>query len=202
MIATDTCAKGHPYTEENLRIVTIRGKQTRQCRQCDKDRAQSKRDRLRGDRPKFKKQHLADECFRGHKLEGDNLYFYDTPSGKQRRCRACEEVRRLDRISTGATVQPTQTHCLRGHAMEGNNVSYRSDGFAVCKQCAVARTMKHKNANYEEVLERKKLNRGKHKDAACEAAKILILAVYAEAEDLDDDELIRRLKAALPPAEQ
>ena len=199
MTATNACKLGHEYTPENLRIVTIRGKETRQCRQCDKDRAQAKRDRLRGDKVKCAKP-LKEQCFRGHPLEGDNLYLYETKWGPQRRCRACEEVRRQGRITSGQTVAPTKTHCLRGHPLEGDNVSYRADGFAVCKACLVVRTMKHKNANYDEVLDAKARNRRAAKDAALEAAKARILAIYAE--PLDDDELIRRLREALPPAEQ
>ena len=80
MTATNACKLGHEYTPENLRIVTIRGKETRQCRQCDKDRAQAKRDRLRGDKVKCARP-LKEQCFRGHPLEGDNLYLYETKWG-------------------------------------------------------------------------------------------------------------------------
>jgi hypothetical protein len=196
----ETCRKGHPYTEENTRWVEVRGQRSRQCRQCDKDRAQAKRDRLRGDAPKFKKKHLAEECFRGHPLEGDNLYWYDTKWGKQRRCRACDEFRRLERIGQATTVQPTKTHCVNGHALEGDNLSFNTEGYAVCLACSLARTMKHKNANYDAVLEGNRRNRRRAKDETAEAAKIEILKIYAE--DLTDDELILRLRAALPPAEE
>lgn len=64
-------------------------------RERDRKRAKLARDAARGDKPKHKKQVLAKECKRGHALEGDNLYFYDTPWGKQRRCRKCQEMRNL-----------------------------------------------------------------------------------------------------------
>lgn len=197
MTAIDCCKEGHPYTLENTR-VTKQG--WRQCRACDKAKAQAKRDADCGDRPKFKKKELDAECFRGHKMEGDNLYLYDTKWGQQRRCRACEEVRRQEKIAGGEKVEPTQTHCLRGHELTPDNISYKADGYSVCKQCAVARTMKHKNANYDEVLDRKQRNRRAAKDTVLEDAKQKILAIYRA--DLDDDELIRLLRNALPPAEQ
>lgn len=195
MTATDCCQQGHPYTPENTRIVTGG---FRQCRACDKARAQAKRDSERGDRPKFQRDKI-DVCFRGHKMEGENLYIYDTKHGEQRRCRACEEFRRKERIVRAEKVAPTQTHCLRGHALEGDNVSYRPDGYYNCKKCAIFRTMQHKNANYDEVLDQKTRNRRRGKDLVLEAAKARILAIYAE--DLTDDELIIRLRGALPPAE-
>lgn len=200
MTATESCAKGHPYTEENLRIVTVRGKQTRQCRQCDKERAQAKRDRLRGDKKKFART-LAEKCFRGHLLEGENLYYYETKTdGRQRQCRACQEIRRQERIAAGATVQPTKSHCVNGHALEGYNLSFNIEGYAVCLACSLAATMRHKEANYEHVMEGKRRNRRAAKDTVLESAWKDIVAIYAE--DLDDDVLIRRLRAALPPAEQ
>lgn len=180
--------------------MEIRGQRSRQCRQCDKDRAQKKRDGLRGDRPKFKKTSLIEECFRGHKMEGENLYFYETKWGRQRRCRACQDIRRLGRIEDGNVTQPTQTHCMRGHALEDDNLSFSPEGYSVCKACSVIRTMKHKNANYDKVLHDKRRNRRRGKDEIAEAAKIEILAIYAM--DLEDEELFLRLMYAIPPAEQ
>lgn len=84
------CAAGHSYAGGNLRELP---NGWRQCKTCDRLRKQAARDAARGDRPKFKKQILATHCKRGHALEGDNLYFYDTPWGKQRRCRKCQELR-------------------------------------------------------------------------------------------------------------
>lgn len=200
MTATESCAKGHPYTEENLRIVTVRGKQTRQCRQCDKERAQAKRDRLRGDKKKFART-LAEKCFRGHLLEGENLYYYETKEwGRQRRCRSCDEIRRHERVARGETVQPTKEFCINDHPLSGDNISFTPEGFARCKLCSLAATMRHKEANYEHVMEGKRRNRRAAKDTVLESAWKDIVAIYAE--DLDDDVLIRRLRAALPPAEQ
>lgn len=85
----DCCARGHKYTFESTRMT----KRGRECRICDKDDHQVARDVDRGDRPKHKKKHLATHCKRGHALEGENLYFYDTPWGQQRRCVACQKLR-------------------------------------------------------------------------------------------------------------
>ncbi len=198
-MTTDCCGRGHPYTPENLRIVTIRGAQVRQCRECDKQRAQVRRDIQRGDRPKFKKVKLIDVCFREHPMSGDNLYYYETANGRQRRCRACEDVRRKERIAKGETVQPTKTHCLRGHAMEGDNLSFRLDGYPVCLKCQLTRTTKHKNYNYDEVLERKRLNRAQRKAGIIDTSGDELRAILAE--QLPEDELVAKIRAALPPPE-
>ena len=199
MTAIDACRKGHAYTEENTRWVEVRGQRSRQCRQCDKDRAQAKRDRLRGDKRKFART-LAEECFRGHKLEGDNLYFYTQDGLQQRRCRECDEVRRQERIARGETVQPTKTHCIHGHALEGDNISFTPEGFARCLKCSLAATLRHKAANYESVLDGKRRNRRVGKDLVAQSAWVGILEIYAM--DIPDDELIARLREALPPAEE
>lgn len=198
MTATETCRKGHPYTEENTRWVEVRGHKSRQCRQCDKDRAQAKRDRLRGDKRKFSRP-LAEKCFRGHTLEGDNLYFYETEWGTQRRCRACDVVRREERADRGETVQPKKTHCIHGHALEGNNLSFTPEGYARCLKCALEATLRHKAANYEHVLAGKRKYRRAAKDTAAEAAWALMVSVFAE--DLSDEDLISKLQSVLPPAE-
>lgn len=59
----------------------------------DKLRKREVRATARGTKPKFKKTKLATHCKRGHALEGDNLYFFDTLWGEQRRCRKCQEIR-------------------------------------------------------------------------------------------------------------
>jgi hypothetical protein len=59
----------------------------------DKERHRNARTAARGDKPKFKKTKFKTVCKRGHALEGDNLYFYDTQWGQQRRCRKCQEMR-------------------------------------------------------------------------------------------------------------
>lgn len=91
-----TCAAGHPYTFESLKINKDG---SRHCRICDKIKHQEARDAARGDRPKWKKGPALRKthCLRGHALEGDNLYWYDSPWGKQSRCRACDVARRAER---------------------------------------------------------------------------------------------------------
>lgn len=84
------CPRGHEYNAENTRPRADGG---RECRACDREKQQVKRDLLRGDRQKHKKKHLPTHCKRGHELSGDNLYFFDTPSGKQRRCVICQNLR-------------------------------------------------------------------------------------------------------------
>lgn len=195
----EACRKGHEYTEENTRWVEVKGQRSRQCRQCDKDRAQAKRDRLRGDKRKFART-LAEECFRGHKLEGDNLYFYMQDGLQQRRCRACQEFRRQEHAAGGVTVQPTKSHCVNGHPLEGDNLSFTPDGYGRCLACSLASVMKHKNANYGAVLEGKRRNRRAQKDEIAETAKLRILDIYKQ--PLSDNELLTALRAVLPPVEE
>ena len=171
MTAINCCRKGHEYTQENLRIVVIKGAQVRQCRQCDKDRAQAKRDALRGDRQKFKKSNLAEFCLRGHALAGDNLYWYQTKNGPQRRCRACEVIRDHKKVATQAAVQPTNTHCVNGHPMEGDNLGFRPNGYAMCKACALARSKKSQAADKDETLYMKRQSSLARKLAIAEEAK-------------------------------
>lgn len=85
------CAAGHEYSIESTRVLT---NGMRQCRVCDKIRAQQRRDDKRV-RPKFKKDptKFKTHCIRGHALEGENLYTYDSPWGPQTRCRECQRMR-------------------------------------------------------------------------------------------------------------
>ena len=60
------------------------------------------------DRAKFKKDPALRKthCLRGHALEGDNLYWYDTKWGKQARCRACQEQRNYEHRERAAGRMP------------------------------------------------------------------------------------------------
>jgi hypothetical protein len=90
----DCCAAGHPYTPENTRI-NVRGH--RECRACDRIKAQSHRDAKRI-RPKHKKDpaKFKKECLRGHALTADNVLFYKTKWGVQKRCRECCHIRQKE----------------------------------------------------------------------------------------------------------
>ena len=82
--------------------------------------------------------------------------------------------------------------------MEGDNVYVRPDGTGrSCNICRLAAVKRHQTNNHEAYLKTRSENRSKAKSASDEAAWSRILAIYAE--DLDDDELIRRLREAMPP---
>lgn len=185
----EACGQGHPYTEENTRWIGT----VRQCRQCDKNRAQAKRDKARGNRPKFERP-LAKSCFRGHALEGDNLYYYDTAHGRQRRCRACDVIRNQERIAGDLTVQPTKDFCAKGHPMEGENLGVRSNGFSLCRACANEATKKYQRQNREVHLERKRGGNLRCQAVEDEAIKAVMLIAFTQP---DDDQMIYELRMIL-----
>lgn len=206
-----SCMAGHPYTIESLRLLND-GK--RQCRICDKIKAQEKRDRLRV-RPKFAKDpaKLKTHCLRGHSLmDENNIRLVDSPWGKQKYCIQCGVDRRLEarerfkRIAAGEESprkpSPLQKDiCKNGHPMEGDNIYINPSGYGRgCRACRLAGVKKHQAENREEHLKRRKELRLNNKEAAAHAAHARILAIYAE--PLADDELIVHLRAALPPAEK
>lgn len=91
------CAAGHPYTAESTRVLNSG---FRQCRICDRIRAQARRDAKHPDRPKFKKDPATfkTHCLRGHALDGpeSSVYMMQTKWGPQRRCRLCDRERSQD----------------------------------------------------------------------------------------------------------
>ncbi len=118
----DCCAAGHPYTIESLRFT--RG--LRQCRICDKIKAQARRDTVRAlPRPVRDHAKVKDRCFRGHILEGDNIRIVQFANGPRRVCLHCEEMR--NGIYHG--------RCKRGQLKQGDNVYLRSDGRHECLAC-------------------------------------------------------------------
>lgn len=206
-----SCRAGHLYTIESLRLLKSGH---RQCRICDKIKAQKKRDAQRT-RAKFAKDpaKLKVECVRGHSLmDESNIRWIDTPWGKQKQCIQCGKDRRAEsrenfkKIVAGEEPARKPSHlqkevCKNGHAMEGENLYIGPDGYTRgCKACRLANVKKHQEANKEEYLKRRRELRQQKKATKDEAAWKDIVAIYAE--DLDDDVLIRRLRAALPPAEQ
>lgn len=82
------CIRGHPFSDDNLRI-DVNG--YRNCRACDRAR----RVAWRAAHPKPKKPRvLGMRCRRGHLYEGGNLYTWHGPDGKTMRCcRACSRMR-------------------------------------------------------------------------------------------------------------
>jgi hypothetical protein len=116
---------------------------------------------------------------RGHAMTGDNLYFYQTKNGPQRRCRACCIVRDEERKSATRKVDPTKTHCINGHPMKGDNLRFRPNGYATCKACALEGVKRHQANNREEVLLARRQARLARKLAAAEEAKEKILAIFA-----------------------
>ncbi len=185
----DHCAAGHTYTIESTRV----GKGgTRACRICDKIKAQAKRDRLRGDKPKFHRD-LHERCIRGHELSGDNLYYYQTKDGRQqRRCRTCQDLREEEYRSRGGTVQPKKEFCINGHPLKGDNLFFRSNGFAGCRKCAVTVTQRWQANHREEYLESRRASRKEDRSkAAAFKAEIVGLAERGMNEDAMVDEFIR-----------
>ena len=99
-----SCQAGHEYTVESTRVLPSG---YRQCRICDKIRAQAKRDAERGDLPKFKKRGpLKTHCLRGHDLSV-TAKMIDTPWGPQRQCTECNKVRNANsRARCAAKITP------------------------------------------------------------------------------------------------
>lgn len=178
-VRRECCDYGHPYTVANTRIV---GNATRQCRECDRIKAQSIRDREHPDRPKHAKdpEKFKTHCKMDHLLSGDNIRMVDSPSGPQKRCIACEKLRREKYKNRGIKIQPTRTHCIHGHALEGDNLAFNPEGYPRCRQCSLDVTNRYNATHRERYLEGKKRNRERHKN-----------------EGILDNE---RLRAALPPA--
>lgn len=92
-----SCAAGHPYTVESLRVTTGG---IRQCRICDAIRAQQKRDAAlaREGRQKFKwhAEHLKTVCKNGHDLTDETNIYVDAKGN--RCCRGCRKMAN-DRIT-------------------------------------------------------------------------------------------------------
>lgn len=196
---SDSCRKGHPWTPENTRISVIRGRETKQCRQCDKTAAQSRRDAARGDRPKGRVYTRKDLCSRGHPMEGDNVYWYETKAdGRQRRCRACQEDRRQGYIAEGETVQPSKEECVNGHPMEGGNLFFGPTGHALCRACAVAATQRWQRKNRQEYLNSRRGRRRQESKQAYAVLANLIRDAYASTQT--EEELLDRLSALVDAA--
>lgn len=83
----DCCAKGHPYTEENMRMDGS----VRRCRQCAKQYAQKQRDIERGTRPKgrWHQEKRRTHCKMGHLVAGENAYWQQTERGLYASCMIC-----------------------------------------------------------------------------------------------------------------
>lgn len=201
------CKNGHPMTAENTRIVTGGA---RQCRQCDKERAQAKRDRLRGDKPKFRKDPstLKTECLRGHSLTDEaNIRWIDTPWGKQKQCIECGKSRRVNYrerfqlIATGVIEPAAPSHlqkefCLRGHSMEGENVYVKPDGSGrVCRKCSVIRTRKHQNKDRDAHLDRR--NELRQQELASKAGAVKAAVIRLRGEFSDRDALLAEITKVL-----
>lgn len=193
MTSSDTCKKGHLYTGENTRMVTIRGQQSRQCRACDAARAQTKRDSLRGDRPKGRVYTKKEICFRGHPLEGDNLYFYESKKdGPQRRCRACQKIRDEEYRQDGETVQPLHELCANGHPMEGDNLFFRTNGFSACRRCALEATQRWQQKNRDEYLNSRRARKRQESKVGYEDLWAMTVEIFLM--EISDDDKIDRLK--------
>ena len=154
----DHCEAGHPYTPENTRIV--KGG-SRQCRACDRIRAQEKRDSDRT-RPKYAKDpaKLKKFCFRGHSLEDEsNIRLINSSSGPQKVCLACEKIRRdwykardeNEYLDPPSAILKPDDRCKRGHLLDGDNVYYHPDGKRrSCKACrAINFTKSGKDKEFE-----------------------------------------------------
>lgn len=190
MPPSDCCKAGHPYTPENTRTTG----EGRQCRLCDKIKAQARRDRLRGDKPKFRKDPalLKTHCFRGHELSGDNVYFYDSPWGQQRRCVECQRFREDERAASGKESLPRKTHCNKGHQLSGDNLFKLPNGYFGCKQCRSDRANEYNKRN------RKKINarRTGHNLDQQEQIKDAIAALASDP-NMDAETLLSAVKSVI-----
>lgn len=189
-----TCKNGHLMTIKNTRIVTGGA---RQCRQCDKERAQAKRDRLRGDKPKFKKDPATfkAECKRGHSLTDEaNINWIDTPWGKQKQCKACMPVRRQNKrvlfqaiaAGTVAPIAPSLRHkdfCKYGHPMEGENLYISPGGERGCKACRLAAVKRSQSNDHDAHLEYRAELRKQERIRKAETVKAAVIRLRGEFPD-------------------
>ncbi len=207
----DHCQAGHPYTIENTRIVKDG---TRQCRLCDKTRAQGRRDAVRV-RPKHAKDpaKLKSHCKRGHLLEGDNIKMMDSPWGQYRHCIVCDQIRaekykqRYAMAVAGTLPEfikpgPRQKDvCTNGHPMEGDNLYIRPDGTGrSCRACRLDLVKRYQANNREQYLTRRKELRSAAKSVRDESLYTTLVALLKS--DLDDDTLISELKQVLKTPHQ
>lgn len=79
---------------------------------------------------------------------------------------------------------------MNGHLLEGDNLGFRSNGFALCRACALASTQKYQRENRDQHLEDKSASRLKRYEYACEQVKPQLIEIFAI---LDDDEMIANL---------
>lgn len=87
------CPQGHPYDADNTRV---RANGTRNCKECERDRAKAKSDALAASapprRPPLGWRASVTHCPQGHEYSDENTYRY--PSGKGgRQCKACSRKR-------------------------------------------------------------------------------------------------------------
>jgi HNH endonuclease len=101
------CLKGHPYNEENTRIVKRTTGTARVCRECA---------RLRN-----RKTH----CPKGHP------FGQDVTATGQRICRICRPAPAPKRGNWNAK----KTHCPRGHPYDEENTYRKPKGERVCRAC-------------------------------------------------------------------
>lgn len=137
---------------------------------------------------------LPDQCPQGHVLNKENLYFYATPTGPEKRCRACEAVASQRRMAGKSIIQPTTDVCKKGHPLEGNNLAFRTNGYAKCLACANEATKKYQRDNREVHLTQSKVARERRQAKAVDALNTKILEALSHQ---DDDEMLARLKQAL-----
>lgn len=151
-------------------------------------------------------------------MEGDNVYLHDgrrtcmacrsmqfTLNGAQKRFKLAPESADAPTLKNEGVPLPTKTHCKNGHAMEGDNLYMKPDGTGFgCAACHLAAVKRYQANNREGYLSRRKELRREKIDAqkavsnaSDEALKTRIVALYAE--NLPDDELIRRLREVIPP---
>lgn len=79
----------------------------------------------------------TDECKRGHRLSGPNLYIHRGT----RHCRACRDLMDL-RSRRARGVKPQVligTHCPAGHALDGDNLYVQPGGKKTCRLCRAER---------------------------------------------------------------
>lgn len=76
------CLRGHPMTDDNIRMV--HGKKVqRVCIACDKARRAMRKEGVKIERQP------VNSCHRGHEFTVENTYWQTSGGHRQKRCRAC-----------------------------------------------------------------------------------------------------------------
>jgi hypothetical protein len=164
------CPQGHPYTEDNVywrKAKGPRGKPTRQCKTCTKERRFAEywegrepapprvpKSKMAG--PKRQPHALKTHCPQGHEYTPDNIY-WTGPKKNRRNCKTCVRARaraqhETHRIGDGpvaVSYQTLKTHCPQGHPYAGENLYIGPRGDRICIECKRKNLRRHRQRKRE-----------------------------------------------------